>query len=180
MFNSFQVCWNFFFLTTGSSMACSSRVDVGNGVQIRWRENWAPYFLLAAGPRRMSVSCVALSLNCFQIGRWLIYFFFPLCWKEFFSFLPLCVHLLQKKKKTFAIFFLRKTIILGCFWIQNGKAYDQVDFYPVCFASFLARSGRGFFPASLSNSGMFLSLRAFALHKIMILLWCFTISCCFG
>lgn len=147
MFNSFQVCWNFFFLTTGSSMACSSRVDVGNGVQIRWRENWAPYFLLAAGPRRMSVSCVALSLNCFQIGRWLIYFFSPpLLERIFFLFTTLCPLAKKKKKKTFAIFFFSGRQL---FWGVSGskmvKHMTKWTFIQCALLPFLPGRVEGFF-----------------------------------
>lgn len=80
---------------------------MGNGVRIRGRENCAPYFLLAAGSRRMWVSCKAVCQNCYQIGSWLIYFFFfPLLERIFFFFTALFP--LAKKKgeeENFCFFF---------------------------------------------------------------------------
>lgn len=69
-------------------------MDVGNGVWIRWRDNWASYFR-AAGSRRVWASCMAINQNCYHIGSWLIFSF---AGKNFFSFLPLSVHLLQKEE----------------------------------------------------------------------------------
>lgn len=133
-------------------MQCSLRVRVGNGVQIKWRINWAPYLRLAAGSRRILVFWVAVSQDFNQIGSWLIYwggFFFPLLDVIFvLEKLQLCVHLCKKKHYDF---FFSARQLFWCFQIQNGNTHDQMDFYPVCFASFIARPGRGFFSAFLSS-----------------------------
>jgi len=122
----------------------------------------------------MWVSCMAVSQNFHQIGSWLIYYFFsPLCWKDFFfSFLSLCVHLLPKKKKNL-LFFCQQHNYFGVSGSKTVKHVIKWTFTQCSLLPFLPGQVEVFFLASLSNCGVFLLLRAFGLHKIMVLLWYF-------
>lgn len=146
----------------------------------KWGTNKVNRELSSSSPQQLGLGgCELLAQQSAAIRRATGQFTFFLCWKQgFFSFYCFVSTCYPQKRENFHFFFSARQLF-WCFRIQNGKARDQVDFYPECFASCLAQSSRGVFPASLGNRAVILSLKAFTLPNNIILPWYFTISCCF-